>query len=384
MKNKRFYIYSILMLLMIIGVSSCKKAAVTASDNFLAYTIPNVPVTSNYLVGAFYYSFSSFSANVTEVPTVGKYDYVNSAPVPVSGVATPPIMQQQIADADTAGIDYFIFSVRSPTIESSNYKTDSSLVATFLAQPNSSKMNFALEYNLTIADFGITTSGGTSGYGVTIETNPVLLADFYNDFKRIAFWMNKSNYQKVNGKYILVINNAENLNSNNNVTLYQQIRANLSAMGFQVYIAGFQNNWTPPARFYYRFQNCTDAMYEDPMAEYAGDIDRHNLFPQMCDQNWAYWKSTLESWNMEFIPCVSAGYNYQTVNPSDTHVSVPRTKDGSWYTTYTNVAKRNASKSRLIFLDSFNDYVHDTQVEPTQFYGNTYLHITKTGFKVPQ
>ncbi len=384
MKNKRFYIYSSLMLLMIAGVSSCKKAAVTAADNFLNYTIPNVPATSDYLVGAFYYSFSSFSANITEVPTVGKYDYVNSVPTPLVGVATPSIMQQHIAYADTAGIDYFIFSVRSPTLDNSNYKTDSLLVATFLAQPNSSTMHFALSYNLTIATLGITTSGGPTGNGVTIETNPVKLAGFYNDFKRLAFWMNKSNYQKVNGKYILVINNAENLNSNNNVTLYQQIRANLSAMGFQLYIAGFQNNWTPPARFYYRFQNCTDAMYEDPMADYAGDIDRHNLFPQMCDQNWAYWKSTLESWNMEFIPCVSAGYNYQTANPSDSHVSVPRTKDGSWYTTYTNVAKRNTSKSRLIFLDSFNDYVHDTQVEPTQFYGNTYLNITRTAFKVAQ
>ena len=383
MKNKHFYIYSSLMLLMIAGLFSCKKKDATPADNFLDYTIPNVPVTSDYTVGAFYYSFGSFNANITQVPTVGKYYYVNGVPT-VGGVATPSIMQQHIADAGIAKIDYFIFSVRSPTLDNANYKQDSLLINTFLAQPTSSTMNFALTYNLNIGLFGVTNSGGISGNGVTIETNASKLTSFYNDFKRIAFWMSKSNYQKVNGKYILVINNAQDLNSNNNVTLYQQIRTNLSAMGFQLYIVGMQNRWSPPQRYYYRFQNCTDAMYEANMGDYAGDLDRHNLFPQMCDQNWAYWKSTIESWNMEFVPCVMAGYNYQINSPTSSNVSVPRTLDGSWYTTFTNVAKRNASKSRLIFLDSFNNYVLDSQVEPTQFYGNNYLDITRTAFKVAQ
>ncbi|MHB8209052.1 glycoside hydrolase family 71/99 protein [Mucilaginibacter sp.] len=375
MKNKHFYIYSSLMLLMMAGLFSCKKStAPTPADNFLDYTIPNVPVTSNYLVGAFYYSFSSFSTAVTEVPTVGKYSYTNGVPV-VNGVATPAIMQQHIADADTAGIDYFIFPVRSPTLDNANYKQDSLLINTFQAQPNSSTMKFALSYTVNTGLLGVSNT-------VAIEANAAKLANFYNDFKRIAFWMNKSNYQKVNGKYILVINGAYNINSNNSVTLYQQIRTNLSAMGFQVYIVGSQSEWTPPARFYYRFQNCVDAMYEANMAEYANDIDRYNLFPQMCDQNWAYWKSTLESWNMEFIPCVQAGYNYQITAPSSSSLSRPRTVGGAWYTTYTNVAKRNASKSRLIFVDSFNNFTYDTQIEPTQFYGNNYLNITRTAFKV--
>ena len=384
MKNKHFYIYSSLMLLMIAGLFSCKKKDATPADNFLDYTIPNVPVTSDYTVGAFYYSFGSFNANITQVPTVGKYYYVNGVPT-VGGVATPSIMQQHIADAGIAKIDYFIFSVRSPTLDNANYKQDSLLVNTFINQPNASTMNFALSYNLSESTLGITLSGGTTGFGTTIESNAAKLQGFYNDFKRLAFWLSKSNYQKVNGKYLLIINNAYELNSNNNVTLYQQLRTNLSAMGFQLYIVGMQNNWTPPARYYYRFQNCTDAMYEANMADYGGsDLDRRNLFPQMCDQNWAYWKSTIESWNMEFVPCVQAGWNYQIANTTSTEVSVPRTTDGSWYTTYTNVAKRNASKSRLIFVDSFNYFTSDTQIEPTQFYGTNYLDITRTAFKVSQ
>ncbi|MDN5288488.1 MAG: hypothetical protein JWR38_4762 [Mucilaginibacter sp.] len=388
MKNKNLYIISCFTLLIVTGLFSCKKNKPTVTDNFLNYTIPDIPVTSNYTVGAFYYTFGSFNANITQKPTVGgpgPYFYANGIPAlgtTVAPILTPAIIDQHVADAQLARIDYFIFSVRSPNLDNTNFKADSNAIVSFLNAANSSKMNFAISYNLSISLLGVTNSGGTSGNGVTIETNAAKLTAFYNDFKRLAYWMTKSNYQKVNGKYLIVINNAQDLNSNSNSALYKQIRTNLSAMGFDLYIVGMQNRWTPPERFYYRFQNCTDAMYEDNMSDYASDIDRYNLFPQMCDQNFAYWKTTVESWNQEFIPCVMAGYNYQIANTTSSSLSVPRTADGAYYKIFTNVAKRNASKSRLIFINSFNNFSVDSQIEPTQSYGNVYLDLTRTGFKV--
>ncbi|MBB6110002.1 Glycosyltransferase WbsX [Mucilaginibacter lappiensis] len=375
MKKKHIYRYSLLVLLMSAGLLSCKKNDPTVKDNFLNYQIPDVPVTSNYTVGAFYYTFTTLNANVTQIPTVGKYGYTN-------GLPPAGIMQQHIADAGIAKIDYFIFSVRSPTLDNKNYLVDSTTVNAFLNAPNSAGINFALSYNLNTGLLGITNSGGTTGNGVTVETDPVKLAAFYNDFKRLAFFLGKANYQKVNGKYLLIINNAQDLNSKDNVALYKQLRANLSAMGFDLYIVGMQNRWSPPERYYYRFQNCTDAMYEANMGDVAGDNDRYWNFPQYTDQNWAYWKKTIEAWNMEFVPCVMAGYNYQINNPTTNQLSVQRTADGSWYKTFTNVAKRNASKSRLIFVDSFNNFSVDSQIEPTQAYGNTYLDITRQAFKL--
>lgn len=375
MKKKHIYRYSLLILLMSAGLFSCKKNDPSVKDNFLNYQIPDVPVTSNYTVGAFYYTFTTLNANVTQIPTVGKYGYTN-------GLPPAGIMQQHIADAGIAKIDYFIFSVRSPTLDNKNYLVDSTTVNAFLNAPNTAGVNFALSYNLNTGLLGITNSGGTTGNGVTIETDPVKLAAFYNDFKRLAFFLGKANYQKVNGKYLLMINNAQDLNSKDNVALYKQLRANLSALGFDLYIVGMQNRWSPPERYYYRFQNCTDAMYEANMGDVAGDNDRYWNFPQYSDQNWAYWKKTIEAWNMEFVPCVMAGYNYQINNPTTNQLSVKRTADGSWYKTFTNVAKRNASKSRLIFVDSFNNFSLDSQIEPTQAYGNTYLDITRQAFKL--
>ncbi len=375
MKKKYIYRYSLLILLMSVELLSCKKNDPSVKDNFLNYQIPDVPVTSNYTVGAFYYSFTTLNANVAQIPTVGKYGYTN-------GLPPDGVMQQHIADAGIAKIDYFIFSVRSPTLDNKNYLIDSTTVNAFLTAPNSAGVKFALSYNLNTGLLGITNSGGTTGNGVTIETSPAKLTAFYNDFKRLAFFLGKANYQKVNGKYLLIINNAQDLNSNDNVALYKQLRANLSTLGFDLYIVGMQNRWSPPERYYYRFQNCTDAMYEANMGDVAGDNDRYWNFPQYTDQNWAYWKKTIEAWNMEFVPCVMAGYNYQINNPTTNQLSVQRTADGSWYKTFTNVAKRNASKSRLIFVDSFNNFSVDSQIEPTQAYGNTYLDITRQAFKL--
>jgi hypothetical protein len=382
---KRKYIYG-LAFLIAASLHSCKKKDPSVDDVFINYTIPDVPATKNYVVGAFYYQFGSFNGTTPQKPTaagtVGTYSYFNGNPVfgpnaSATSTPAPVVMDQHVAQAATAKIDYFIFSVRSPTMENANYKIDSTTVVSFLNAANSSKMNFAVSYNLNTGTLGINPTTTQ-----TLEGNAAKLLGFYNDFKRLSYWMTKANYQKVNGKFMVIINNAQDLNSNDNVALYKQLRANLSALGFDLFIVGMQTRWTPPQRFYYRFQNCTDAMYEASMADYASDIDRFYEFPQYVDQNWAYWKTTVEGWGQQFIPCVMGGYNYQYGSPTNTALSVQRTPDGAWYKKFTDVAKRNASSSGLIFVDSFNNFGNDSQIEATQAYGNTYLDITRTAFKL--
>lgn len=386
-----------LALLACILLGACKKSSPSINNYFLNYTIPEVPVTANYLVGSLYYTFTTFNANIKYIPTVGTYTTSTTGVVPAN------IMQAHIADALVAKIDYFIFSVRSPTLDNKNYLIDSTTVASFLNAPNASSMNFAVSYNMSTATLGISNSGNPDANGnprgIPIEANAAKLAGFYNDFKRLAYFFGKANYQKVNGKWLVIINHAQDLNSNmdpnnpgSDAPLYAQLRQNLSALGFDLYIVGEQDQWSAPNNYYYRFQNCVDAVYEANMTDNRGVLDRNYLFAQMCDQNFAYCKQELESWpaggltpgkqNLEFVPCVEAGYNYQITTPSSTNLSITRTADGSFYRTFTNIAKRNASKSRLIFIDSFNNFSIDTQIEPTQTYGTTYLDITRTEFKV--
>jgi hypothetical protein len=122
-------------------------------------------------------------------------------------------------------------------------------------------------------------------------------------------------------------------------------------------------------------------MYEANMGNINNDTDRAFEFPQFLDQNFAYWKQMIESWNMEFIPCIQPAYNNQVASPTSTVLSLVRVNDGSFYRTLTNVAKRNVSKSRLVFVDSFNNYSLDTQIESTQSYGTTFLDVTRVEFK---
>ena len=397
MISKRIYRTLCLAIMAFVLLFSCKKKAPGIDDYFLNYQIPEVPVTSDYTVGTFYYTFGTFNANIKYTPLAGKYV------TPNTGVVPADVMQTHIDQAAAAKIDYFVFSVRSPTLDFNNYKTDSTTLNSFLNAPNASKMNFVLSYNLNINTLGITNSGNVdangNARGTPIEANATKLEGFYKDFQRLASYMARSNYQKVNSKWLLIINHAQDLNSNmdpgnpgSNAPVYAEIRKRLKTKGFDVFIIGQQDNWTAPNNYYYRYQNCVDAVYEANMTETKNVYDRNYLFAQMCDQNFAYFKKQLESWpaggltpgqnNLEFVPCIEAGYNYQITSPTSTGLNFTRTADGSFYRTFTNIAKRNASKSRLVLIDSFNNFSVDTQIEPTNEYGTLYMDITRQEFKV--
>jgi hypothetical protein len=406
----RKYIFKCCYLVLFAGLllDSCKKKEPSIDNYFLNYTIPDLPPTADYTVGCLYYSYTTWNVNIKYVPTIGIYT------TSTAGVVPPTIMQAHIADALSAKIDYFVFSVRSPTLDHNNYLIDSNVVTSFLNAPNSSSLHFAVSYNMSTATLGITNTGNADANGnvrgTPIEANATKLLGFYNDFKRLAYWFTKANYQKVNGKWLIIMNHAQDLNSNmdpntpgSNEPLYAQLRKNLSVLGFDLYIIGEQDQWSVPNNYYYREQNCVDAMYESNMTDNRGVLDRNYLFATTCDQNFAYWKKELESWpaggltpgtkNLEFVPMIESGFNYQIAAPTSASLSIPRTADGAFYRTFTNIAKRNASASRLILIDSFNAFPNDTQIEPVASSGNTtifpvygtnLLDITRTEFKVSQ
>jgi hypothetical protein len=405
MKHKNIYSYGCLVLLASVMLFSCKKKDPSVDDYFLNYTIPDVAPTANYTVGAFYYTSTSWNAAIKYTPTAvgagGTAAYLSTA----AGVVPSALMQAHINAASAAKIDYFVFSVRSPNLNNNGYKVDSTIVNSFLTAPNSSKMNFVISYNMETSNNGITNTGNNDANGnprgTPLEANAAKLESFYKDFQRLAYFLGKSNYQKINGKWLLIFNHAQDLNSNmdpNNpgstAPVYAEIRKRLSALGFDLYIIGEQDNWSSPDNYYYRYQNAVDAVYEANMSDYRaqGLLDRRYLFGPVCDQNFAYWKKELELWpaggltpgqkKLEFVPCIEAGYNYQINTPTNAFVSITRDATGSFYRTFTNIAKRNASASNLVLIDSFNNFQVDTQIEPTNEYGTLYMDITKQEFKL--
>ncbi|HMH23314.1 MAG TPA: glycoside hydrolase family 99-like domain-containing protein [Puia sp.] len=352
---------------------SCKKnnTGPSASDNILAYDIKEIPVTQDYTVGAFYYNFGTFNVNIKEVPTVGKYAMPN-------GVVPPTVMTQHIAQAATAGVDYFVFSFRSANKDVNNWKSDSTVVQSFV-NANTTGMKFALQYNWSTGSYAASNTA-------PLENNATNLNLFFNDFQRAATnWMSNPNYLKVNGKTLLYIQNAQVLYSNNNQKIYDTLRSRLSAMGFTMYIVGMQDRWTPPARYPFRYIKCVDAIYHQSFSTQLSQYDRWYVLPQAMDQNWEYSRKyfTDSMGSISYVPNISPAYNWLITTPATLNPNYPRTDSGAMYQKLCNVAKMNADNAtRLIMIDSWNSWQDDSQLESAVSYGDRYLNITRQEFKV--
>jgi len=355
------------------AVFSCKKSndGASPSDNVLAYDIKEIPVTTDYTVGAFYNGNSTFSAVVTETPVAGKYNMPN-------GVVPANVMTQHIAFAAKGGLDYFVFSFRSASRDFNNYKFDSAVVKSFLDANSTANMKFALAYNWNAGTYGVTQTGAQ------LDADATKLEQFYQDILRVVPLFNNSNCMKVNGKVLLYIKQAQDIDANNNAAIFTTLRSRLSAAGVQLYIVGMQNAWTPPARYPFRFQNCVDAIYHQSFSgQGLNDWDRFYLLPQAMDQNWEYSRKYFkETFSVDYVPNISPAYNAAINNPSYNGPVYARADSGKLYKQLCNVAKMNASENtRLILVDSFNDWVGGSQLEPANSYGELYLNITRSEFK---
>ena len=121
------------------------------------------------------------------------------------------------------------------------------------------------------------------------------------------------------------------------------------------------------------------------------EVTRSYMYPQMIDQNWKYNRETalpaFGDGSMELIPTVGPGWNKLIQDGRGAIGNSPIVKrDPATYRTICNVAKMNAGRNRLIFIDSYNKYNFDSFIEPTvegygNGYGRTYLEITREQFK---
>jgi hypothetical protein len=354
-------------------IFSCKKdmTGPSVDDHFLNYDIPEVPVTQDYTVGCFYYTFGGFNVNVKDTPLVGKYNYTNGVP------AQAGIMAQHIKYATRAGIDYFIFSIRSYNKDQNNYRADSATVRNFLDNNAESKMKFALQYNLNTGQFGLSATS-------PIEKNPANLSAFLNDFVRLVPYLKDPNIMKVNGKPMLFIQNAQNLNSDTSKMVYDSLRYKLEEQGVEAYIVGMQDRWTPPARYDIRFRGGTvDAMYHNSYSTQISNWDRWYLLPQMIDQAWIYAAQYFkDNFQADYIPNVSPGYDPLITNATSTNPVYARADSGKLYQTLCNVAKKNVSSNlRMVLIDSWNNWGEGSQLEPSQWYGELFLDLTRKQFK---
>ncbi len=354
-------INKLIAFILFFSIFSCTEDNIVEGGNtILDYEIPQVEVTSDYSVGARYSRFTR-SNNVVEEPIIGIYN---------GTVGDPVVYEEHVIQAQTAGIDFFIFEMRSSNNAGLNTQ-DIDFIDGLLSAPNATDVNFAISYNF--GNMGLNNNNRIESAG--------LVPTFIEDFKLMIPYFEQSNYMKVDGKNLVYIFNAHQLHSDDNAALYQQMRAELNSLGFELFIIGEQIEWTPTLRFDFRFINGVDAVTHKTYALInVNQYDRLITFDKFTDIAFNYHKETWQNYNIEYIPTVSPSMNTKLQNPgSPTYVI---DKDPLWFRDFCNIARRASGASKIVILDSFNNWNFGTQVESADTYGDEYLQIIREEFKV--
>lgn len=349
-----------LSLLIVLSIFSCTEDDITEPGNtILDYDIPQVPVTSDYLVGSRYLRYGRLGS-VVETPSIGVYD---------GNLGGPLIYEEHVKQAKTAGIDFFIFEMRSSN-NIAQYNQDISFINGLLTSSNANELKFAISYNF--ASMNLNNNSRIEGRN--------LVPKFIEDFKLMIPYFEKTNYMSVDGKKVVYITNAFNLFSNDNAALYQQMRAELRSLGFELFIIGDQQEWTPTLRFDFRFVNAVDAVTHKTYALInVNQYDVLNTFHKFTDIAFNYHKETWSKYNIEYVPTISPSINIRLQNQGSPTFIIE--KNAQWFRDFCNIARRATGGSKLIILDSFNNWNNDTQVEASESYGEDYLKIVREEFK---
>ena len=357
-----------LLMVGLLFFSCTEDKAILLEDNKFNNPIPQVPVNTDYTVGAIYTKFNRNPLTV-ETPSIGIYNGNSGDPI---------AYENHVKQAHYAGVDFFIFNLRSSNAIA-QYNEDKGFINNLQTAPNANDMKFAFSYNF--ANMGLSNTN-------RIETKG-LVPKFLEDFNLMLPYFQQSNYMKIDGKAVVYINNSYNLFSNDNPALYQQLRTQMSALGVELYLIGMQLEWTPPLRFFgdqvtgkdNRFKGCVDAL---TITNYANIefvfYDRLEYFHKYVDLAWSYHKETLAKNNIEFVPTISPSYNPKINNGSSTNYTIAKNAD--WFKANCNIARRASGSSKLVIIDSFNDWNLDTQIESATSYGDEYLKILRAEFKL--
>ena len=370
-------------------LSSCKKSDNTTpglSDDFLNYKIQDVPVTKDYLVGVNYlfaptYGNALYKPIFGQTPNLGEYANIKS---PIVG-STALVVDSQLVWMNRAKVDFVILTIRSGTTANSSYKSDTAYVNRILSSKYLGNIKIAFAYDNTGLALG-TVYPSPADSSMLVERKPNALTNYIKDYTTyLAPYFNNPAYLKIGTKNVVFLLNAYRFFAKSNPSVTSQLRTALTAINQQLYLVGQSAAWSPPDRYEERFHNAVDAIYH---ANYlnipTNDLVRFSAFHQCTDQAWKYSKQIFNTWGVEFVPNIGPSYNLNLSSPNAiSSVYDPYfKKDSVFFVTYCNVAKASTDVSRLILVDSWDNWSTDSQIEPAKQYGDRYIKILRDQFKV--
>jgi hypothetical protein len=340
-------------LLLSIAFISCKKEADNTVDaSKYIFPIPQVNLTEDARVGAYYTVYKTADWNVASAytPTLGKYDPLSAS-----------VMQQHLTWAEAGGVNFFIFKW--------NGSADNAILNNFKTQAASSNVKMVLDFNTA----HLTATNASPLQGAKLTT-------MLNEFKTLSDnYINTNVYYKIDNKPVVMLSPLNLASSALTSIDYKKVadtlRVAMKSWGYDPYIIGeLTTGWVAPINYPETAQKAMDGIVLSTWS--TNDYDRSFAFYSYSDLNWQNWKKTLEGWNVDFVPCVFPGWN----NPATAaQYVIPRNEKN--YVDYLNVAKRSMGKQRLVLINSWNDFQKGNALEPATDYNLDYLNITKRELK---
>ena len=334
--------------------TACKKEDQHLPPEF-NYPIPAVNIAENVNVGAYYSSYAAadWAKKYTNTPSQGEYSSLAAGP-----------MEQNRQWADLGGVDFFIFNWNGTA-------TGNPLLSSFI-NGRASKVKMVINFNT--AHLSATNASPLTG---------AKLSTMISELKTLASsHFDKDYYYRIDGRPVILITPLNLATaaaaSINFTTVIPEVKAALTASGFNVYVIGeITSGWLPPQRF----ASAIKAMDAVDLTNWStSNYDQSVFFNAYSDQNWKNWTDSTSNWKVDFVPCVFPGFDDKVMTPASKLYSLGRTPE--FYTDYCNVAKRNMSSKRIVLINSWNNFQMGTTLEPTKEYANTYLEITRKQFKV--
>lgn len=384
MKN---IIYISVFFLLALCLPSCQQEEdPRIEEHFLYYDIEAIPVSQDYLVGVDYrfaptYGNTRYKAQFAKTPVVGEYASIKSA---IAG-STALVADSHLVMMNRAKIDFVILTVRSGTTANSSYKTDTAYVNQILASKYLGNIKIALAYDFSGLGLG-STYPTPADSTMLIERKANALTNYIKDYTTyLAPYFNNKAYLKIGSKNVVFLKNAYRLFAKSNPAVTKQVKDALKTMGHELYLVGQNEKWSPPKRYEHRFKDAVDAIYHDNYLGIAtNDLTRLYQFNQVTDQAWKYSKPVFNSWGIEFVPNIGPSYNPNLNSPNaiSPYYNPYFEKDSAFFVDFCNVGKASADVSRMVIVDSWNNWSYDGQIEPAKEYGDRYLKILKQQFKL--
>jgi hypothetical protein len=401
---------------------SCKKDNGPSIDDYpLNYEIPKVAVTSDIPVGAYVYDPASaligdeikwgrisdpYNVAAGKLgpyvkPELGRYELKPT----LAGAAN---LKKIVEWAKMAKIDFLITPAvkENSAIYPNNLNTTDSLMVNMFAEHNFTlpsvemgDMKYAIAVDIQNFSSGLTNnlllenapdvSFNVNGQTITISREN----RFYNYLRRISLYFKDNTYYHFQERPVLVFIGADKLYSSDTKKVYDNVRKVIKEeTGKDVYIIARQQQWTPSARFEYFFTGGkVDAVTMDNMCNVGSGVtgwDRTYLLNRLINENYKLNKDYLsKNFGIDFIPSASPSYT-ANINSANYDYNYPAIrKKESDFRERCNVAKMNLGNNRMVLIESFNNWVWDSQIEPSvadygEGYGTKYLDIVRDEFKV--